>query len=148
MDYMSSSENDGAMIALLPTETSWCKIELPHMTLVYAGLSSEMSPADYNRLAKDASSLSMITSPFGLRVTGVDVFGTDEKVDVLKLEPSSQLLAMRHMVEEWNASEHDFSPHCTIGPQGGFLDEPPRMLWFDRLYVGWGDECMTFWLNK
>lgn len=138
----------GVMIALLPMTAEWCKIDLPHMTLVYAGTTEDLKAGAFNELAKDASMISMLTTPFSLRVRGVEVFGTDDKVDVLTLEPSSELLAMRRVVERWNASEHDFSPHVTIGPQGSFVDQPPFAITFDRILVSWGEQNLTFWLKR
>lgn len=137
---------DGVMIALVPTTDHWCKIRCPHMTLVYAGSIEELKAGDFNALAKDACSIAMVTNPITLRVTGVDVFGTDPdpKVDVLKLQPNQELLSLRHMVDDWNASEYGFEPHCTIGPAGGYTQEPPYALTFDKVMVGWGDQQLVF----
>ncbi len=137
---------DSIMIALVPTYDGWCKIKCPHMTLVYAGVIEDRKPGDFNALAKDACSIAMVSNPITLRVTGVDVFGEDPdpKVDVLKLQPNAELLSLRHMVEDWNASEYDFNPHCTIGPAGEFSEEPPYSLTFDRVMVGWGDSQLVF----
>jgi 2'-5' RNA ligase len=135
------------MIALLPTSSEWCKIKLPHMTLVYAGeIEEDLQLTDFNVLAKDACSLAQMTNPFSLKVTGTDTFGEEpEQVDVLTLELTTQLRAMRHFVEDWNESEFtEFKPHCTIGPAGTFLEFPPLFLHFDRIAVGWGDDLLTF----
>lgn len=153
MDVSDKSVKKSAMIALLPINTEWCKQDLPHMTLVYAGEITNLSDGAYNELAKDGASLAMISGLITLRVIGVDVYGTDEKVDVLKLQPSSELLAMRELVEQWNASEHPYSPHATIGPMGSSVQlqqtgEIPRWLAFDRVFVGWGERNMTFWLKR
>lgn len=136
------------MIALLPITSDWCRIELPHLTLVYAGETKDLSLSTFNELAKDASMLALLSNPIQLRVTGVELFGRsdEEKVDVLKLQPTPELLAMRRAVEKWNASEFPFKPHCTIGSQGAFVD-PPRYLAFNRILVGWGDENITFSIN-
>lgn len=144
---------DSAMIALLPTNTEWCKIALPHLTLVYAGETSKLNPGAFNEMAKDAASLSMICSPVSLRVTGREMFGNwsekpEEAVDVFRLQPSSEILSMRRFVESWNASEHPFNPHVTIGPPGTFVESPPTYLMFDRIMVGWGKEQITFWLKR
>ena len=138
------------MIALLPITTDWCRIDIPHMTLVYAGTIDKLTPNNLNELAKDASMLAALSSPVTLRVTGVEVFGQDgeEKVDVLRLQPTPELLAMRRAVEHWNESEFPFRPHATIGPTGTFLETPPRYLAFDRLMVGWGEESLTFRLKS
>lgn len=134
------------MLALLPTQTDWCKIKLPHMTLVYAGeIDKDVRPTDFNVLAKDACSIAQMSSPFAVKVIGKEVFGDEDKVDVLCLEPVPILRAMRHFVERWNASQYkEFKPHCTIGPEGSFVENLPMYLSFDRVAVGWGEELLTF----
>jgi 2'-5' RNA ligase len=109
-----------AMIAYLPTNTRWCKQELAHMTLVYAGETEGRSESDFNALAKDMVSVARVTGPFTLQVTGVEEFGEDDDaVDVLTLHPTPQLLVARKMVVGWNASQYtDYKPHATIGPAG------------------------------
>lgn len=143
-----------AMIALLPMTTDWCKINLPHMTLVYAGELENLSPGSFNELAKDACSLALVGRPLTLEVTGKEVFGNwtdnpNDQVDVFRLRPTQELLAMRRFVERWNASEHPFNPHVTIGPtnQNGYVEQP-RLLAFDRILVGWGEEYLTFRLGR
>lgn len=140
--------HDQAMIALLPITSDWCKIDLPHMTLVYAGPTADMKPSVFNELAKDAGSLSMLTGSIQLRVKGVEVFGPDDdKVNVLALQPSSELWAMRRTVESWNASDFPFSPHCTIGPVGTEIGYTPSAVAFDRIMAAFGNETLTFWLK-
>lgn len=141
-------DKTSAMIALLPIVSDWCKIELPHMTLVYAGELETLQPTEFNEMAKDAASLSMLSSPITLRVSGVETFGDTDKVDVLRFVPSSEVLAMRRAVEHWNASEFPFKPHATIGPVGSFVQYPPTYVAFDRIAVAWGDELLTFWLRR
>lgn len=137
------------MIALLPVTSEWCRIELPHLTLVYVGETKDQKPTAFNELAKDASMLAALSSPLTLRVLGVDVFGDEEKVDVLRLQPSPELWAMRRVVEKWNGSEHSFRPHVTMGPTGtGTFIEQPSYLAFNRMMVAWGKENITFWLNR
>lgn len=141
----------GVMIAALPTYTDWCKIDLPHMTLVYAGKTDELQPGDFNSIAKDAASLAMLTRPFTLKVRGIDTYGSgSEQVRALKFQPTTELLAMRRFVEKWNRSEYkDFDPHATIGPYAdSSMDVFPSSLFFDRLVVAWGDEQIAFWLNS
>lgn len=142
-DYSGS-----VMIALLPITSDWCKIELPHLTLVYCGETKDLNPTDFNDIAKDASMLATLSTPLTLRVMGVELFGRgdEEKVDVLRLQATPDLMAMRRAVEKWNSSEYPFKPHCTIGPQGSFID-PPRYLAFNRILVGWGEETITFSIN-
>lgn len=152
-----------AMIAFLPSNGSWCKQELPHMTLVYAGETDRLQSGDFNKLAKDAISAGRLTGSFVLQVTGVEELGDDpEKVDVLTFHPTPQLLVARKMVEYWNASQYkDFKPHATIGPVGSaaeianrFLDDVPEnhsvlptQLWFNKIGAFWGDKQMVFQLG-
>lgn len=145
MDDFSGS----VMVALLPIGDSWCRIDLPHLTLVYAGEKKDLPPTAFNELAKDASMLAALTRPITLFVTGVEVFGDEDKVDVLRFRPSTELLAMRHALEGWNKSEYPFRPHATMGPIGTRTTVPmiPEQLTFDRIMVGWGEECLTFWLK-
>lgn len=137
---------DSVMIALLPTTIDWCKIALPHLTLVYAGLIEDLKPSAHNALAKEGLALAMTCSPLTLGVEGADVFGDDEegKVDVIRLSPSPQLLAMRSVVEDWNASKHPFNPHVTVGPEGSISPDLPSELTFDRLLVAWGNTHLIY----
>lgn len=150
MDVSDAPASSGVMVAFLPTSAEWCKIDLPHMTLVYAGTIDKLSPSDYNALAKDAATIGLLFRPFSLQVMQLEVFGTDEKVDVLRFRPTPELLSARRLVEKWNASEHSFRPHSTIGPAQPFSDarDFPRIVGFDRVMVGWGDESLTFNLNN
>ncbi len=141
--------SESVMLALLPISSEWCRIELPHLTLVYAGKKEDLAPGAFNELAKDASMLAMLTTPLTLRVIGTEVFGGrgyDDKVDVLRFQSTPELLAMRRTVERWNASEFEFKPHATIGPTGTFV-EMPRFVAFNRIMVGWGKENLTFSLK-
>lgn len=140
--------NDGVMIAYLPTDGSWCKQPLPHMTLVYAGTLRDHEYSDFNRLAKDAIMMSRLTAPFSLNVTGVEVFGDEEKVDVLTLSSTPELIRARELVEPWNRSEHrEFKPHATVGPIGSARGVLPTKLHFDRIIVCFGNEEMIFRLT-
>jgi 2'-5' RNA ligase len=149
MDAANVSEKQSAMIALLPTTTDWCHIELPHMTLVYAGDITKLKSTDFNEMAKDTAMLAMLSPPIGLRVLSKDRFGPPEElVDVFALQMSSELGAMRRAVESWNTSEFPFSPHVTIGPSGQFVDVTPDFLFFDRLMIAWGEDSLTFWMRR
>ncbi len=143
--------SDSVMIALLPINSDWCRIELPHMTLVYAGKIEDLGPNAFNELAKDASMIAALSRPITLRNVGTEVFGgwpgDDGEVNVFRLEPSTELLAMRRTVERWNASEHPFNPHVTIGPVGSVVDTPTHIA-FDRVLVGWGNEYLTFSMRR
>jgi 2'-5' RNA ligase len=147
LDPTDAPVNDGVMIALLPITSDWCKIDLPHMTLVSAGVTSDMKPTDFNEMAKDAASIAMLSGSIQLRVQGVEIFGDTDKVNVLKLQPSSELWAMRRAVESWNVSEFPFSPHCTVGPVGAPVEFVPPALAFDRIMALFGQESLTFWLK-
>jgi len=139
--------SDSVMVALLPVTSEWCHIELPHMTLVYAGEKKKLKPTAFNDLAKDAASLAMLSNPVSLKVLRTETFGDEDKVDVLRLAPTPELLAMRKVVEHWNASEYPFKPHATIGP-AGMYDAPTLLhITFNRIMVGWGEEQLTFWLK-
>lgn len=148
---MDQSSN-GVMIALLPVVNDWCKIDLPHMTLVYAGKVDEVSRDQFTEMAKDAADLALLSNPPYLRVKGVETFGKgdgdDPFVDVLTLIPTPELLAMRRAVQGWNASEFPFRPHCTIGPTGSFLEIRPTHIAFDRVLVAYGNESLTFNIRR
>ncbi len=144
MDASNATATEGVMLAFLPTTSEWCNIDLPHMTLVYAGTTVSRSSSDFNALTKDAAFLSMMTNPFALRVRDVDVFGDEDKVNVLRLEATPELKAMRKYVEHWNQSKHSFNPHATIGPADQYAEVRPGALYFNRLMVAWGDESIIF----
>lgn len=127
------------MLALLPVNAEWCRIELPHMTLVYAGKMDQLTPADYNELGKDTLRLSKASPPLVLDVIGVDIFGDEEPVDVLLLEETPALTSMRASVERWNASDHPFNPHVTVGPVGSLEGTVPSQILFDKVSFNWGD---------
>lgn len=131
------------MVALLPTTTYWCHIELPHVTLIYAGEIPDLKLTVRNDLAKQTISIAQDFGPFSVNVTGTDVFGTNDLVDVMKLELNPELRAMRSKLEEWNGSEHiDYRPHATIGPVGSPLENLPIRLTFDRICFKWGDATL------
>lgn len=140
--------SESSMVALLPTRTDWCHIDLPHMTLVYSGELSELPEGTFNELAKAASTIAQLAGPITLKVMGVDIFGEEDEVEVFRLGLSPELLAMRKIVEPWNASQYNFNPHVTIGKIGSHQGETPPYLMFDRVYVGWGNENMTFRLQN
>lgn len=161
MDASEVGPDEGVMIAFLPGYAEWADVDLPHMTLVYAGSKSDLGPNSFSDLAKDASTIAMFAQPFNLRTTGIETFGPPEdRVDVLRLRPIPELLAARRFVERWNKSEHDFAPHVTIGPhkerpspladRGEDVPEnyTPRIVSFNRLYVGWGAEHLIFRLGR
>jgi 2'-5' RNA ligase len=148
MDASDVQESEGVMIALLPTSADWCKIDLPHLTLVYAGSKNDLRPTDFSELAKDTAMLAQLSSPLGLQVMSKDRFGDAGDTDVFKLQPSTQLWAMRRAVERWNKSSYPFNPHVTIGPAGTFVEVVPRYIRFDRMMLAWGTDQLTFWLGR
>ncbi len=144
-----NDHSESSMIALLPITSDWCHMSLPHLTLVYAGEIDSLKPTDFNDLAKDAASIAMLSGPITLQVTARDVFGEGtDQVDVYKLRPSSELMAMRNVVARWNASEWDFTPHVTIGDRGSAVEYMPKYIAFDRIMVTFGKESLTFWLKR
>lgn len=150
-DAYEKLAEEGAMIALLPIASDWSRVEKPHLTLVYAGKVDDLAPTAFNDLAKDAAMLAALaTGPMSLKTMGIDQFGDGvEKVDVLRMQPSTELWAMRRAVERWDASEHPFRPHVTIGPSNGvFPQYTPSMVAFDRICVGWGNELLPFWIKN
>lgn len=140
MDEFSQS----VMVALLPTTDYWCRIELPHMTLVYAGEIPDLKPTVRNDLAKEMVSIALEFQPMTIPVIDVEIFGDEDLVDVLRLELTPELKAIRSRLVHWNASQYkDFKPHATIGPVGGRLDNLPARLTFDRILLSWGDHQMV-----
>lgn len=141
--------DDGVMIALLPINADWSRLELPHMTLVYAGKVQDQRPSAFNDMAKDASALAAISSPITSKVMFTDVFGDgtmdSPRVDVLRLRNSPEIMAMRHYLEKWNDSEHDFNPHVTVGPAGeGDPGLVPAYIAFDKIAVVFGNQPLIF----
>jgi 2'-5' RNA ligase len=141
--------NTGVMLAFLPTNGDWCRQPLPHMTLVYAGTIDDVSYTAFGDLCKDALTVArMLRRGFLLDVTGVEQFGDEQRVDVLKLQETPELLTARKIVEYWNASEHPFNAHATIGPEGSAEGELPTQLYFDRILASWGPKNLTFRLGS
>jgi hypothetical protein len=156
--------SDDAMIAFLPVDGSWCKQDFPHMTLVWGDSIDNLQPSDFNALAKDAISITRMTGSFNLSVVGVDELGEGmDKVDVLTLYPTPQLLLARNIVEHWDKSGFDFNPHATIGPAGsaaaiveatpvyseGYRRQAlPTKLYFNRVAACWGDKRMIFNIDE
>lgn len=137
--------SDGVMIAFIPTNAEWCRQPDPHMTLVYCGKIGELPVGIFNDLAKAAISVARLTRSFSLDVMSVEVFGDDEeKVDVLRLSETSQLLLARQLVEPWNASQHPFSAHVTIGPEGSASGMLPTNVYFAQIMVAWGNRQLVF----
>lgn len=139
------------MVALLPQDDSWCKVEPAHMTMVYVGETTDMKVNRFNELAKDVSSIALLTNPIMAKVMDKDVLGGDgdPRVDVFLISPTPEILAIRRMLMEWDKGTFDeFIPHVTIGPEGTFIENPPLYLLFDRIMLAWGNDRLTFWLRK
>lgn len=151
--------SDNAMIAFLPSDGSWCKQDFPHMTLAYVGPITDRADSDFSAMAKDAVSAARITGSFSLNVMGVEEWGEIERVDVLTLYPTPQLLLARNLVEKWDTGEFpEYKPHATIGPAGsaasmnensGYRQQYrasalPNRLHFNRIAATWGDKRLIF----
>lgn len=144
-----NTNNDSAMVALLPTTDWWCKIDLPHTTLVYLGEISKLVPEIREELIEVVSNISILASPITLKVSGVQKFGDDDPVHVLALIPNPEIMAIRSFVEIYDTGEHPvFSPHATIGPIGSLEEQPPLVLSFDKILVAWGEDNQTFRLRN
>lgn len=131
--------SQSVMVALLPLEpVEWTQTDLPHMTLVYAGQIPDLRPTVFNELGKIAAVIGNGFAPVVTDVLATDILGDEELVDVLLLRPTQEILAMRAMLEPWDASMHRFKPHVTVGPAGSVKDHVPNQLIFDRCIVKWG----------
>ncbi len=129
---------DSVMVALLPTTTDWCKIELPHTTLVYVGEIPDLHEGTQNELIKAAHTMAWTFPQLTLNVLYTEVFGTEHKVDVLVLDETTQLMAMYNALQKWDGGNYDYHPHATIGPEGSATGPVPETLTFDRILVSWG----------
>lgn len=142
------NQGNSIMVAVLPKTSDWCKLELPHTTIVYGGEVTSSKPTMFNELAKLASVVAESTSEFLAKVTGVETFGEDERVSVLVLEKTDELLRLRKTFEKWDDSDFSvYKPHATIGPEGTVINPVPLYLVFDRLAVVWGDQILSFKLK-
>ncbi len=145
----SNEYNDTVMIALLPKEAPWCKIELPHLTLVYGGKTFDAPIGFEGTIAKMGKTLSEGFYPQLVKVLWHSVFGEtpDDLVDVFEVAISPDLRAMRKLVEPANRSEYtNFAPHVTVGPKGSYHmgDPMPETILFDRLHVLYGTKDTTY----
>lgn len=145
--------DDPVMVALLPIMSDWANIDFPHLTLVYAGKKSELSPSNLDGLSKAALSIAMLGTPITLRTLMKDVYGegtTDNpKVDVLRFHPNLDLLKMRAVVADWDASKFPFNPHLTVGPEGTWkFESSPVMIAFDVVCFSIGDERQEFRMSR
>lgn len=134
------------MVALLPVEASWCKIDIPHVTIIYLEDVDNLEKGAFYEISKKVSSIALATSIFSEKVIGVKIFGEEEKVDVLELQKGRQLLEFKELLDRWDSGTFpEFRPHATIGKMGS--TEPlsiPLILTFDRIAIGWGDDYFVF----
>jgi 2'-5' RNA ligase len=128
--------------------SGWCHISPPHLTLVYAGIASELPASAYSDLGKDVLDLARRYLPQTLNVLSIEEFGSDTKVDALSFEATPDLLEMREFVEHWSRSEFPFNPHATIGPVGSAQGNIPAMVTFDRIALLWEDRGFNSYLSK
>jgi 2'-5' RNA ligase len=134
------------------------------MTLSWGGSVADRNASDFNAMAKDAISAARLTGSFNLSVTGVEEWGESEKVDVLTLYPTPQLLLAHKIVEQWDSGDFpEYKPHVTIGPAGSaaaIVDNPPlysegyrrqalpTRLYFNRIAACWGDKRLIFNIDE
>ena len=145
-----SEYSESSMVALLPVETDWCRIELPHLTVVYLGNTFELPTSTKNELLKTVAAFSFDYGPLEIPTTGINVFGeAPDEVEVITLTKTKELSQMRDSVARWNASRYkDFKPHCTVGPIGSIVGNIPQKIVFDRVALFFGAEPIIHWLNK
>lgn len=140
---------DHVMVALLPLFTDSMQVPYPHLTLVYAGLASDMSPSSLDGLAKATATIAMLGRPITLRTLVKDVFGIDgsdnnPSVDVIRFHPNLDLIKMRETVVDWNKSEFQFRPHVTVGPKDSWQGQLPGMIAFTKVAFCVGDNHQEF----
>ncbi len=135
---------ESVMVALFPTTSDWCHIELPHLTLIYAGEIPDLPLSLKNTLAKSSLMMALACKSLTLEVLDLELFGEDENIEVLTFTTSPQLLAMRDILDEWDGSEYPFRPHVTVGPIGSFSGKIPETISFDKIAVCWGKEILEF----
>ena len=146
MANLTNNFDDSAMIALLPTTSWWCEIELPHMTLAYAGKIADLNQVDHNAMVKTCLDLALTCYSIELVVLGHEVFGDEEQVDVLRLRSDPDVLALYSQLKHWDDGSHPFNPHVTVGPVGTIQDPEkiPDSIQFDRIAVAWGDSVLPY----
>jgi 2'-5' RNA ligase len=145
--------NDSVMVALLPgPNVVRADGELPHLTLVYAGKQDTNSHMSLDALSKVALSLALQNAPVTLPVLTKDVFGDgtdgDPKVDVIRFHTTLGLIRMREAVQSWNASQHPFTPHMAVGPEGSWQGDLPFSVTFDQVAFCNGDQHQEFRMRR
>lgn len=144
------------IVALLPQDDSWCKVEPAHLTVVYVGETVDLHVNRFNEIAKDVCSIALLTNPIMAKVMGHDVMGDDPRMDVFLISSTPELLSIRRILQEWHKGDfREFIPHVSIGPEGSYSPDwnsqslpMPMYMLFDRISLFWGKERLTFWLKK
>jgi hypothetical protein len=132
----------GVIIALLPSDG----IEDEHMTLVYAGDTDKLVSAPVSVMREACNRLSTIFMTFPAWVTGHDVFGDDEPVQVATID-AAQIWQLRHCVEMFHNSQFGLRPHITAVP-GHALRPIGSTVWIDRVALWYGDHREEFRLGQ
>lgn len=144
--------NDGVMVALLPIMSDGMQTDFPHLTLVFAGASGDLTPTSLDGLAKAAASFATWCRPITLRVLTKSVFGEgtqdNPKVDVLQFHPNLDLVKMRSLVDDWDVSKFPFRPHMTVGPESSWQGTLPRFVAFDRVAFVNGNDRQEFMMGN
>lgn len=132
----------GVIIALLPSDG----VDDEHMTLVYAGDTDRLVSAPVNVMHETCNRLSAIFQPFPAWVTGHEVFGDDEPVEVATID-SPMIWTMRHCVEAFHNSQFGLRPHITaVGSNQ--LRPVGSTLWIDRIALWYGEHRVEFRLGQ
>lgn len=131
----------GVIIALLPSDG----IDDEHMTLVYAGETDKLVSAPVSVMNEACSRMATLIQPFPAYVTGHDIFGDDEPVEVATID-SPMIWTMRHCVEHFHNSQFGLRPHITKMP-GHPLRAPGSVLWMNRVALWYGEHREEFRLG-
>lgn len=146
------SVDDKVMVALLPIFSDGMQVDYPHLTLVYAGSVDSLSTSDLDGLGKAALSMALMSHPVTLRTLVKDVYGEgiedNPKVDVFRFHPNLDVLKMRMLLQDWDASKFPFNLHITVGPEGSWVGEVPRLMAFDKVAFVVGTNRQEFQLSR
>lgn len=142
---MSDGYDDSIMVALLPKGETGSKLELPHLTVIYGGEIPEMTARETFDLIGTFISVMDGTPIPPLKVTGLEIFGDDEKVEVLTFASNPELDRLRTIFEPHHKSQYkEFKPHLTMGPVGSVRNKNlPDTVEFNRLILAFGDRKIT-----
>lgn len=137
-----SAPHTGVIIALLPSDG----VGEEHMTLVYAGETDKLVSAPFSMMRETCNRLSTIFQPFPTWVTGHEIFGDDEQVEVATID-SPMIWSLRHCVEMFHNSKHGLRPHITAVP-GHSLRAVGSAVWMDRIALWYGEQREEFRLGQ